>query len=73
MTNQRKHYQTVSLNFEYHYFSGTRPMDEFLAAIEIPRKLARWAVNMLPNATSPYLVITRDESEEERDRRLGVT
>jgi len=68
MTTPRKRYETIDLNFEYNYFKGTRPMDDFIAAIKLPRKLARWSVDMRPN-TTPYMVTTRDETEQERDQR----
>lgn len=65
-----KRYETKDLNFEYHFFSGTNLVREFLASIELPRKLARWYVNMAPNVENPYVVLTCDETEQDRDKRL---
>ena len=67
-TPSRKRYETKDLNFEYHQFKGTKLLDDFIASIELPRKLARWSVDMRPTDT-PYMVVTRDETEQERDRR----
>lgn len=60
----------MDLNFEYHFFKGAVTMERFRDAIELPRKVQRWEVNMLPGAEKPYQVVTRDETEQERDNRL---
>jgi len=65
-----KRYETKDLNFKYNWFSGTKPMDNFLASITLPRKLARWTVDMRPSNT-PYMVVTKDETEQEKDIREG--
>ena len=67
-----KRYETKDLNFEYHFFSSGYPMDKFIASIELPRRLARWSVNMLPNTEKPYLAVTCDETEQDRDNRLAT-
>lgn len=64
-----KRYETKDLNFKSHYFSGTNDLRDFMASIVLPRKIARWCVNMAPHVT-PYLVITCDETEQDRDKRL---
>ncbi len=65
-----KRYETKDLNFEYNWFNGTKPMNNFLASIKLPRKLARWTVDMRPSNT-PYMVVTKDETEQEKDIREG--
>ncbi len=66
-----KRYETKDLNFEYHYFSGTNILRDFIASIELPRRVARWSVNMAPSKT-PYLVITCDETEQDCDKREAL-
>ena len=66
----RKRYETIDLNFEHYFFKGAVTMERFRDAITLPRKVQRWEVNFLPGAERPYTVVTRDETEQERDERL---
>lgn len=60
----------MNLELEYFGYLAWYPAQEKIANPGETRRLHKWTVNMLPNPTARYLVITRIENEKEKELRI---